>query len=45
MKRVISRNEMILDLTTPFPEKSIYKDLREKEAWGSFDQSIFGMIP
>ena len=34
MKRVISRNQMILDLTTPFPKNHIYKDSSQREAWG-----------
>ena len=34
MKRVISRNKMILDLTAPFPQKSVYKDPSQREAWG-----------
>ena len=32
---------MILDLTAPFPEKSVYKNPRQREAWGYFDYSIF----
>ena len=31
---------MILDLTAPFPEKSLYKDPSQREAWGSFDFSM-----
>ena len=34
MKMVISRNQMILDLTAPFPENSIYKESRQREDWG-----------
>ena len=34
MKRVISRNQMILGLTAPFPKNSIYKYLSQREAWG-----------
>ena len=36
----ISRNQLILDLTAPFPEKSVYKYPSQGEAWGSFDYSI-----
>ena len=35
MKRVISTNQMIVDLTSPFLEKCVYKDPRQREAWGS----------
>ena len=31
---------MILDLTTPFPKKYVYKNPSQREAWGSFDYSI-----
>ena len=34
---VISRKQMILDSTTPFHEKSIYKNPSKRETWGSFD--------
>ena len=37
-KRVKSRNQMILDLTSPLTENSSYKNPSQKEAWGS---SIF----
>ena len=37
---VISRKQMILDLTAPFLEKSVYKDPCQREARGSFDYSI-----
>ena len=33
----ISRNQMILDLTAPFLEKSLYKNPSQREAWGSLD--------
>ena len=36
---VVSRNQMILDLTTPFLEKYVYKNPSQREAWGSFDYS------
>ena len=36
---IISRKQLTLDLTAPFPEKSIYKDPRQREAWGYFDYS------
>ena len=35
MKRVKSRNEAILDLTSPLTEKSVYKVPSQREAWGS----------
>ena len=31
---------MILDLTAPFPDRYVYKDPSQGEAWGSFDYSI-----
>ena len=34
MKRVISRNQMILDVTSPFHEKFVEKDPSEIETWG-----------
>ena len=34
MKRVISRIQMILDLTAPFLEKYVYKDPSQRESWG-----------
>ena len=34
-KRVKSRNQMILDLTDPLIEKSVYKVPSQREAWGS----------
>ena len=34
MKRVITINEMILDLTTRFPENFVCKDSSQREAWG-----------
>ena len=37
---VISRNQMIIDLTAPFPEKYVYKNPSQREAWGSLDYSI-----
>ena len=37
-KRVKSRNQMILGLTTPLTEKYTYKDPSKREAWES---SIF----
>ena len=37
---VILRNQMILDLTAPFLEKSVYRNTSQREAWGSFDYSI-----
>ena len=36
----ISRNQMILDLTVPFPKKSVYKNPSQREAWGTLDYSI-----
>ena len=36
----ISRNQMILDLTAPFPKKSVYKNPSQREAWGSLADSI-----
>ena len=30
---------MIIDLTAPFPEKSVYKNPSQRDAWGSFDDS------
>ena len=37
---VISRKQMILDLTAHFLEKFVYKDPNQREDWGSFDYSI-----
>ena len=37
---VISRKQMILDLTAPFPKMSFYKYPSQREAWGSFYYSI-----
>ena len=37
---VKSRNQMILDLTTPLTEKSTYKNPSQREAWGYFCDSI-----
>ena len=31
---------MTLDLTAPFPEKYVYKNPSQREAWGSLDYSI-----
>jgi len=31
---------MILDLTAPFPKKSVYKYPSQREDWGYFDYSI-----
>ena len=31
---------MILDLTAPLPEKFVYKNPGQREAWGYFDDSI-----
>ena len=39
---VKSRNQMILDLTAPLTEKSDYKVLSQREAWGSLP--CFGVI-
>ena len=44
---VKSRNQMILDLTAPLTEKSVYKVPSQREAWGylpSFWESLFGPI-
>ena len=35
LKRVKSRNQGFLDLTTPLTEKSTYKDSSQAKAWGS----------
>ena len=42
-KRVKSRNQMILDLTTPLNEIFFYKVPRQREAWGSLPvlESLF----
>ena len=37
---VNSRNQIILDLTDPFLEKSVYKNPSQREAWGYLDDSI-----
>ena len=34
-KRVKSRNQGFLDLTTPLTKKSIYKSSSQEKAWGS----------
>ena len=34
-KRVNSRNQMILDLTSPLTKNSVYKVPSQREAWGS----------
>ena len=44
---VKSRNQMILDLTAPLTEKSVYKFPIQEEAWGSlpyFWDSLFCVI-
>ena len=37
---VISRKQMILDLTVPFPKIFVYKDPIQREDWGYFDYSM-----